>query len=361
MCKFDFISFPIMINHSKKFFFSNSRKYIKSEKPREKIILSAINNQTLNTPIGLIPSGSLDQSIYFNIFIALALLGIQSLQLQLTDINFTVFKKDSNTLTQDLSTYKVDSDIPKLMGMGMSFFPALVLCTIDPTKRSQIKIVEINDGEVNRTIIEVIIGFFLVVFYAISIGNLPANDNYIPKIISDSFGQNIKPHDILMNVFNCPLQKLDLKWVLQFPFDLLPDKFKNRLSLSVAGYRILNAFSQCDLKETTPQKVKDLQGVVAQIVKAGPDQNIHPLFRDNKIISKYGSINKSLTGLMHLHAKVEWLNNAVQTKLIYELPRPTPVDQKIFTLDLADFNKKPIDLTATSTQVIDDLVRDLSK
>jgi hypothetical protein len=306
--------------------------------------LSAINKGNIIPTSSGILDLEVDIAQFSNLFITLGLLGINATKLQLTDINFTIYENKVSDFNGELAGYVDFDDVQRLMDLGMSFFPALILVSTPPDERDNIKINNIPAESNHVTMGTVARTMFLIIFYAVIISNLPSNDNYIPQIVKQTFGQSIRPYSDIKSVMNCELSKLDLRFVFDFPFAELPEKFKNRLRLGFGGMRMLSAFGAAELIKDTPDDIKELQKKVQTILENGPDLNMHPLMRDNTIITKYGSINKSLSSLLYSYASKDWVSNAVTTRLLYNNPSAYPINVNIKKLDVKDFTSRPFNL-----------------
>jgi len=303
----------------------------------------------------------LDQSLMNNVLVAMSILGMGLLKMSLSDIVFTVFEADFDAVQTSLGNYVPDDKVDVLMSKGMAFYPSFVLTHLPSADQKTIKLVKIANGSVDHTMETAVKTIFIVYLYGFIIGSVPTNDSYIPKIISDSFGTGLKPFTMAKTVFSCNLAKLDLSWIKEFPLAQLPDKMKNRLALSSAGYRYLAAFVQVVLIPTTPENVKILQKDVSQYLETGLFWDVHPIFKSSANITKYGSFNKSIEGIIAKYGEKDSIADLVSTKALDHTPISQKIDQKIFKFNKDDFSKNPIDFNKSIDQSVLQIINDMNK
>jgi hypothetical protein len=303
-----------------------------------------------------VPQGGLEVFL-----VALGVIGIEGLGLLLTDIFFRVRADKLSEVTERMGTFDPTKDVEYLIQCGMALYPAIILCRLEKEKQLTIRLETINTIEENHNMSHFTLSVFVAIFFIFITGSFPTSDDYKPQILKAILGEDFLPLTMVKQTFSCNLGKIDLKFIKEFPFSNLPAKFQNRIALSCAGYRWIVAFATCELQPNTPGKVVDLQASLKDFIKDGFYWDVHPVFRNPTIIAKYGSINKSLQGLLYEHSTEAWQLYAVKWRVIHEQLSPSKIDDRIFDFTKNDFNSDKIDLQAQASDEILEMLSALRK
>jgi hypothetical protein len=303
---------------------------------------------------------TIDQETFSSIMIAMAIIGLKSFKLLTSDINFNIFEKSVDVVTKKLGSYTPKDSIQDLMELGMSFFPAFILIHMPLTEQMNVKIIPIAEKSKNYNLEDASKGIFIAFSYLYLIGSLPADNIYRPKILKDIYGDDFKPYDLIMDVFNCNLSKLDGKWIRTFPFQELPEKLKNRFSISMGGTRQMGSFVTVTLKTTTPQNVIDLQTKMKDYLLKGLFWDLHPLFRTSENINKTGSLNKALNAIIGTYGTKDSVDILCEVKYLYAVPLAGYIDPKIFNFDEANWSSDKVNSESSMLDEIKNLIDSLN-
>jgi len=329
------------------------------------LLILKINFMSLNLlnpeQVGkLISLKTIVQNQTFDFLIAVAVTGMNLLNLSLGDIQWTVFEKDNDKLKSLLGTFDPKSNLNNLMDMGMGLYPAYVLVHLDQQEQKNINFEVITNGSIERTPKGSVEAIFVAFLYLFITGSLPVNNDYVPKFISDVYLPGYKPHEEIKKYYMCNLGKLDHKWIKNFPFKDLPEKIKNRLSLSMAGYRYLVAIAYITFKAGTPDTIITLQEKIRKYIESGMYWDMHPLFRSSKNITKYGSMNRSFEGILAKYGETSDIIMLVNIKALNHTPEPRRIDPKIFAFDATDFSSDPVDFGQETSPNILSILKELT-
>jgi hypothetical protein len=295
------------------------------------------NNFVVNTNIV-----SLNQDFIRRTLIQLANSGIENLNLLLSDLKFQGKIVDMAQLWSNIQSLDDMDRLNVLLNNSTPLIPSLYLLSKNEAEFKNHVLIQLPSGTPGITIDNLSKLIFISKFYLLTRAAYPIDGQIVPKILSDNMPIPANIMQELQDCLGAPLSKLDKTWVFDIDFSSLPENFNNRLGLGTAGYRTLIAYSSIEFRSNTPQEYIQLQEKVKQICRSMPDKNVHPLTRPSAIVSKYGSINKTLNSIMSRYATDESLQAKLDTRAIFERPSFTGIDQRFVECDITDFTSNPI-------------------
>lgn len=218
-----------------------------------------------------------------------------------------------------------DVTIPWLMEMGNPFFNCLFWVNMSEDERVPLKGWKKGQKPKAITAQQVCEALFYQYFMIVTRSSTSDAEGKVigrdvPNFLAGVLGLKNAPKYYAELLATFDLGKLDPAWARYIPQPDLSQEARSRLSLGVAGYRMLGPFKLLrPVKGLRPAMVAAYE-FAAGMAYQDPMWSIHPATRDAGILSTYGPLNSNLGNLMLEVFSYAELSSLVSSKALYKIP-----------------------------------------
>lgn len=130
-----------------------------------------------------------------------------------------------------------------------------------------------------------------VAVYLLNANSILTGKAFIPKIIKDNYQVSFDLKEARRILTNETYTQLPAEFLLQFADSINFGKLGNRIGLSIAGHRDIQAAALANYPTLEREVLKKTVSILRTIYKSGPYMKLHPGNRDSRFTSLFGSIN----------------------------------------------------------------------
>lgn len=146
----------------------------------------------------------------------------------------------------------------------------------------------------------------------------------IPAFLINICGMNEVPDVTSAQLASFALTSIGTGWVRYIPWHTMAQPIRQRLSLGLAGYRMLAPFKCYAIRGGAPADVAAAFAWVVNLANQAPDYRILSATRDPLLIARLGSWNKALGNLILLSFSPADIADMVANKILYAMPIRDP-------------------------------------
>lgn len=259
----------------------------------------------------------IDPRVIANVLQAYLERGSKLTGVSLDDIKTALPKAIPNPTTVNLA---------QLLDAGMKLFDALVWLQAGRPASHPLTV----DSTVSKTSIlslhEISRALFYCYFFILTQARYPARKSATdqPKVanfLTAIMGMTEEQGVYVDRICSFEPEKFDKQWVKHVVFEGLGQETMSRFGLGLAGYRLFGPF-----KLYTPDKplTGNLQNAVEfakTVANSPPTWDIHPATREPSVLTKRGNLNKNLANLILDVFSEEIIQEMVNTKVLYAVPK----------------------------------------
>ena len=122
-------------------------------------------------------------------------------------------------------------------------------------------------------------------------------DQKLPKILDDI--TTLSACELRLLLASFPLENIDHSWVRHIPMDGLDSRFKQRLQLGVAGYRMINVFKVATRKLDICDAESRAFSIIRELANHPVDWEIAAITRSARFSAAFPRLNSVLSDLLY--------------------------------------------------------------
>lgn len=170
---------------------------------------------------------------------------------------------------------------------------------------------------------------FYCYFFLLTQARYPAmrgttNQPATPNFLSGIMGLAEPQHIYVERVCSFNINLFDPRWIRYVSFAGLGQEAISRFGLGVAGYRLFGPFKNYEPKVDIPQNLLDAYRFAKEVSKKPPTWDIHPITRSPEILTTRGNLNKNLGNLILDVFTEGQIQEMVNCKMLYAVPKREP-------------------------------------
>jgi hypothetical protein len=218
---------------------------------------------------------------------------------------------------------EVPNDVTSLLRTGTRFFDAAYYLAC-PDK-SKIVPKTLSGDQSIMSVADTKKRLLMMYTYIMLRGSYPLDEGTeinkdIPNFLAQQFGMNYSPSDLSKSLCSFDIRKVAIEWVKQIPIDNLEQAVRQRILLSIPGYRMLAPFKHYTPRSDVDEVTIKAYNWVKQIALSPPDWSIFPATRSGDMIQQLGSFNKALGNLITKAFTVDQIREMVTNRMIFAEP-----------------------------------------
>lgn len=217
--------------------------------------------------------------------------------------------------------------ITEAMKYGTRFFDAYVYFSMMPDDRPPVAVGQIDTRDDEAIAAELGKRMAWMALHLMIRGNYPEVDTQepgkdVPQFLLETFGVQETPRAVSRGLASFPLSKIDPGWIKVIDWGTAGPEIRQRLGLSLAGYRLLGMFKNYRPKSDADRIEKDVFKYVREIAHMPLDYSILSATRQPSLVAKFGPWNKNLTNaILSIFSQAD-IADAVKHKVLSVMPKP---------------------------------------
>jgi hypothetical protein len=227
---------------------------------------------------------------------------------------------DPTKVTGD-RTIAAPAGVMEAMRWGTKYFDARFYFMLQPARRPDVQ-AGTDCGKTDEQIsAEVRTHLAWMALYLMLRGSYPSSvtkeaGRDVPKFLVDIFKTSLSPLGVAESLASFQLNKIDPRWIKEIDWSGAGAEFKQRLSLAVAGYRILGMFKVFRPKIDATEEEVAAYNWICNLARHPTDYNIMSATRSSTLIDRLGPWNKNLYSAIAQIFSVADIQEATALKIL---------------------------------------------
>ena len=146
----------------------------------------------------------------------------------------------------------------------------------------------------------------------------------VPAFLQNVLGLDGTPAHYADAICSFDIANVDWRFLRHIAMPQAGLEALNRLGLGVCGYRAMGPFKLYGCRRDASREAIQAYEAIRALAQAPADWGIHPLTRSAAFTAYFGSLNKSAASLMTECFTQEQLQEMVDLRIIFQLPRADP-------------------------------------
>jgi len=224
--------------------------------------------------------------------------------------------------------WPADVTLDTLLDAENTFFDSVLFMGLSAADRAGVTYVNVRPGAPNRIVsntdlcaILFFLYFFILTRGAVSTSTTSVSGSDIPKFLYSVMSMRDAPSDYNSKVASFDLTCLDPSWAKYVPFQTIGREAVSRFGLGVAGYRLISIFKSTTPVDDLPQVLIDAYNHAVSMAYTEYTWDLHSATRSVQVVTQYGSLNACLANLALSVFRYEQLQNLVDSRALYEMPK----------------------------------------
>lgn len=219
--------------------------------------------------------------------------------------------------------------LTELLSLGMKLFDAIVWLSAGRPNSHPLQADPAMKKDSIAGAHEIAKAVFYVYFFLLTQARYPVisargDAPAVAKFLTNVMGMTESQDHYIRLICSFNPQLFDAKWIRYVQFAGLGQEAMSRFGLGVAGYRMFGPFKAYKIRDGLSTELQNAAKFAQNVAISQPTWDIHPVTRAPAVLTKRGNLNKNLSNLILDVFTTEQINEMVEAKMLYAMPKREP-------------------------------------